>query len=131
MDNELNLEDLLDFCRKHGIKLYLPGDMKMENHMLNLGTHSSFFPLLWNLWSQFVRTGSSECQESTGRTIASCIEQAKAREDDRKNKSEKPDKEYYNVKGMPINLLVHMSRVCPDRSLLDVFPGGPLRYLLG
>ena len=32
---------------------------------------------------------------------------------------------------VPIDLLVYMSEVCPERSLLDIFPGGPLHYLLG
>ena len=88
--------------------------MKMGNHLMNLGTHSSFI-----------------CQEYKERTIKSCIEQAKLRENDRLKGKEKSDKDYFNVKGMPINLLVYISKVCPDRSLLDIFPGGPLHYLLG
>ena len=105
--------------------------MKMGNHMLNLGTHSSFFPLLWNLFSQFVPIGSETCQEYKERTIQSCIEQAKAREADKLKGTEKSDKDYFNVKGMPIDILVYISKVCPERSLLDIFPGGPLHYLLG
>ena len=109
MHNGLKLEDLYGFYQEHGIGLYLLGDMKMGNHVLNLGTHSNFYPLLWNLWSHYVPKGSPMCPESTIRTIASCIEQVKLREADRESKSEKSDKEYYNVKGMPINLLVHIS----------------------
>ena len=106
--NQLNFEEFFDFCTKHKIKIYFLGDMKMGNHLMNLGTHSSF-----------------TCQEHKERTIKSCIEQAKLRENDRLKGKEKSDKDYFNVQGMPINLLVYISKVCPDRSLLDIFPGGP------
>ena len=75
--------------------------------------------------------GSESCQELNERTIKSCFQQAKLGEADRASGKEKSDKEYLNVKEMPMDLLVYTSEICPDRNLLDLFPGGPLHYLLG
>ena len=30
-----------------------------------------------------------------------------------------------------MDLLLYISEICPDRNILDPFPGGPLHYLLG
>ena len=59
-----------------------------------------------------------------------CMQLAQERENDRKAGTEKTDKEYFNVKGFPVEVLQHVFEVFPNKTLLDVMPGGPLHYLL-
>ena len=46
------------------------------------------------------------------------------RADGNQKKKGFPYKEYFNVKGMPLDLLVNIVKVHPHRSLLDVYPCG-------
>jgi len=129
LHNSLDLKALVDFCKKHGIELILPNDMKMANHLLNIGTHSSTHPLVWSLWSQLLSKDGGNLDD-VERTIQECIKLADERETDRKSGKEKPDKEYFNVKGFPVDVLKYFFDVFPSKTLLDVLPGGPLHYLL-